>query len=181
MCLDCHTTQAWEPATFDHANTNFPITGAHVPLNCIDCHAAGYVNTPTDCFSCHDTDYNNTNSPNHQAAGFPTDCMVCHNTSNWNQTTWDHDGQYFPIYSGKHQGEWNNCVDCHVVPTNYQVFECIFCHEHNRPDMDDDHSEVTGYVYESTACLNCHPDGEDKISPPRMNRFNRLNRTGRSG
>jgi len=181
MCLDCHTTEAWEPAAFDHANTIFPLTGAHVTLNCIDCHAAGYTNTPTDCYSCHDTDYNNTNNPNHQAAGFPTDCMVCHNTSNWTQTTWDHDGQYFPIYSGKHQGEWNNCTDCHVNPANYQVFECIVCHEHRRSEMDDEHSDVPGYVYESTACLNCHPNGEEKVRPPRHRRFDRLNRTGYSG
>jgi hypothetical protein len=26
--------------------------------------------------------------------------------------------------------------------------------------MDEDHIGVPGYVYESTACYNCHPDGE---------------------
>ena len=28
-CGTCHTTQGWLPATFDHALTKFPLTGAH--------------------------------------------------------------------------------------------------------------------------------------------------------
>jgi hypothetical protein len=27
--------------------------------------------------------------------------------------------------------------------------------------MDDEHDDVGGYVYESTACYTCHPDGEE--------------------
>jgi hypothetical protein len=27
--------------------------------------------------------------------------------------------------------------------------------------MDNEHDEVSGYVYESNACYSCHPDGED--------------------
>ena len=38
---------------------------------------------------------------------------------------------YFPIYSGKHKGEWNDCVDCHIQSSNYKIFSCINCHEHN--------------------------------------------------
>jgi len=159
-CTQCHTTNGWTPASFDHNQTQFPLTGAHVVLACIACHASGYSNTPTACFACHEDDYNNTTDPDHQAAGFPTACEQCHNTSNWEQTTWDHDNLYFPIYSGRHQGEWNICADCHVDPNNYEVFECIFCHEHNQLDTDEHHIGVPGYVYASTACYSCHPDGE---------------------
>lgn len=162
-CTICHTTQAWQPANFDHSNTQFPLTGAHLTIDCIDCHSQGYTNTPTDCWSCHQTDYNNSTNPNHQAAGFPTNCELCHNTINWNQTTWDHDAQYFPIYSGKHRNEWNTCDECHVNPNNYTVFECIFCHEHaNQAEVDEDHNGVSGYVYASWACYDCHPDGDSK-------------------
>ncbi|RMG63668.1 MAG: hypothetical protein D6715_10875, partial [Calditrichaeota bacterium] len=146
---------------FDHSQTQFPLTGAHVSLNCVACHASGYTNTPTDCYSCHQANYNSTTNPNHQAAGFPTDCQNCHNTSNWNQTTWDHDNQYFPIYSGKHKGKWSVCADCHVDGNNFAVFECIFCHEHRKSKMDQKHQGVSGYVYLSTACYSCHPDGND--------------------
>ncbi len=174
-CMVCHTTEAWSPSSFDHNQTNFPLTGAHVPLDCNACHAGGFTGTPTDCYACHQNDYNNTNNPNHQAAGFPTDCQACHNTSAWNQTTWDHDGQYFPIYSGKHRGKWNTCADCHVDPNNYAVFECIFCHEHNQQDMDREHQGVSGYVYQSQACYNCHPRGDEgpviRIVPRRLDRI----------
>jgi nitrate/TMAO reductase-like tetraheme cytochrome c subunit len=160
-CTLCHSTNAWEPATFDHNQTQFPLSGAHLNLQCIDCHANGYTGTPTDCYSCHSNDYNSTTNPNHVAAGFPTQCETCHNTSNWTQTTWNHDAQYFPIYSGRHQGEWTVCADCHVDPNNYSVFECIFCHEHNDPnELQSQHQGVSGYQYVSTACYNCHPNGE---------------------
>ncbi len=110
---------------------------------------------------CHLDDYNNTDDPDHQAAGFPTTCEDCHNTNDWEDAEFDHDSMYFPIYSGRHEGEWDECADCHVVPADYGVFECIFCHEHNQPDTDEEHEDVGGYVYESQACYNCHPNGEE--------------------
>lgn len=161
-CSLCHTTQSWSPATFDHSTTQFPLTGAHISLACHDCHAGGYSGTPILCYACHQDDYNSSQNPNHASAGFPTTCETCHSTTNWNQTTWNHDSQYFPIYSGKHAGEWNLCVDCHVDPNNYLVFECIFCHEHNDPvDLGNKHREVINYQYNSVACYNCHPTGEE--------------------
>jgi hypothetical protein len=69
---------------------------------------------------------------------------------------------YFPIYSGKHKNEWDQCNECHTNPSNYAVFTCIECHEHNNQnDVDNDHNGVNDYVYESSACLSCHPDGND--------------------
>ena len=158
-CQLCHSTANWNDATFDHNTTQFPLTGAHVSVACANCHANGYSGTPTDCFTCHQTDYNNTTNPNHQAAGFPTSCMDCHNTNTWNQATFDHDIQYFPIYSGKHQGKWNLCVDCHTVQNNFSIFSCIGCHEHNQIDMNNEHQGVQGYVYASEQCYACHPQG----------------------
>ena len=158
-CTECHTTSGWSPAQFDHSQTQFPLTGAHLSLECIACHADGYENTPTDCYACHAGDYNGSTDPNHLQFGFPTDCQMCHNTNGWD-SNWNHDGQYFPIFSGRHAQEWNNCADCHVIPEDYGSFECIFCHAHNQPDMDNAHDEVPGYSYNSQACFTCHPDGE---------------------
>jgi hypothetical protein len=158
-CTLCHSTTAWDPATFDHAQTQFPLTGAHVTLQCISCHAGGYTGTPTDCYACHQSDYNGATNPNHPAAGFPHNCQSCHSTTNWTQTTYNHDTQYFPIYSSSHAGTWVLCSDCHTNASNFTIFECINCHEHNRTDTDNDHSEVSGYQYLSTACYTCHPRG----------------------
>ncbi len=163
-CQACHSTTAWIPGTYDHNATAFPLTGAHRPLDCLECHSTGYVGTPTDCFACHQPEYDGTNDPNHLAAGFPVSCEDCHTTNAWEPSTWDHE-VLFPIDSGAHRGEWASCVECHVVPTNFAVFECILCHEHNsQTDVDNDHSgddpDFDGYEYTSPACFECHPRGE---------------------
>ena len=158
-CESCHNTQDWGDASFDHSD--FPLTGGHRGLDCEDCHADGYSGTPTDCYACHRADYDSTDDPNHSQAGFPTDCESCHNTRDWEDASFNHDGQYFPIYSGEHRGEWDRCSDCHTVASNYSHFECTTCHEHSRSEMDDEHRGVAGYVYESSACYNCHPNGRE--------------------
>jgi len=161
-CDECHTTNpGWSPATFVNHNDYWVISGAHINIasDCNACHNGDYNNTPTECVGCHLEDYNATTDPPHQTAQFPTDCLACHTDNAWSPSTFDHDGDYFPIYSGKHNNEWNQCSECHTVASDYSIFSCIDCHEHNKPEMDSKHSEVSGYVYESNACLDCHPDG----------------------
>jgi hypothetical protein len=161
-CATCHSTvAAWVPATFDHS-AFFPLTGVHNINECVKCHIGGnYTTASSECYSCHVADYNSTKDPNHLTAGFSTNCEICHSTvSGWEPSTFDHDS-YFPIYSGKHQGEWNTCVDCHTNSSNYSIFSCTDCHEHNKSKMDDEHDEVRNYVYLSSACFNCHPRGEE--------------------
>jgi hypothetical protein len=161
-CTTCHSSSAWTPATFDHASTEFPLTGAHATADCSACHSSGYQNTPLECWSCHESVYNQTTDPNHKGANFPTTCESCHTTKAWTPASWDHDKQYFPIYSGKHKDEWNACADCHINTNNYVQFECITCHEHsNKSELDNDHKDVSGYSYDSQACYTCHPTGDD--------------------
>ncbi len=160
-CQQCHNTTDWKQVTFNHDNTQFPLTGSHKSVDCSACHTSGYAGIPTECVSCHKTDYNNTSNPNHSASGFSTQCEDCHTTKGWTPSTFDHDGQYFPIYSGKHRGKWNNCNDCHTNQNNYSQFSCLTCHEHSRTKTDDKHKEVNGYSYNSSACLSCHPTGRE--------------------
>ncbi len=156
-CEQCHNTSNWGDAVLDHSF--FPLSNAH-NLNCNECHSSGvYQGLANTCESCHLTDYNSTTNPTHSTAGYSKDCEQCHNTSNWGDADFNHDANYFPIYSGEHKGEWNNCVDCHTNPSNYLVFSCTNCHEHNKSDMDDEHNDVRNYVYNSTNCLACHPIG----------------------
>ncbi len=157
-CQVCHGNVAWTPADYDHNLTAFPLTGAHVPLDCLSCHDTGYAGTPTDCAACHQADYNNTSNPNHLASNFPTSCQECHSTTAWEPSSWDHNS-LFPIDSGAHSNVWDSCTTCHVVPTDFSVFECIDCHEHNRTDMDNDHKDEGDYQYLSSACFECHPRG----------------------
>ncbi len=154
-CETCHTTSSWLGASFNHST--WPLTGAHLAADCADCHAGNvYAGTPMDCFSCHATEYNNTTDPNHTSAGFPTTCESCHTTSRWEGAMFNH---MFPITSGAHKNF--DCSDCHTTPSNFMLFSCIDCHEHNESDMADKHDEdeITGYVWASSACYMCHPDG----------------------
>ena len=115
-----------------------------------------YTNTAADCAACHQAAYDATTQPSHLAAGFSTDCAACHSTAAWQPARFDHDGLYFRIYSGKHRDKWTSCNVCHVSPSNYVVFSCLECHEHDRTRMDDKHKDIGNYQYESSACYACH-------------------------
>ncbi len=174
-CDECHTTNpGWSPATFVNHSDYWVISGAHINIasDCDACHQGNYDNTPNECVGCHLDDYNATTNPPHQSAQFSTDCLTCHTDNAWTPSTFDHDNDYFPIYSGKHNGEWSLCSECHTVPSDYSIFSCIDCHEHNKADTDGEHNEVSGYVYESTACLDCHPTGNGDKSFHKLNRNN---------
>jgi len=161
-CVNCHTTTPdWKPATFDIHDNYYQLIGAHATIrdNCAACHNGNYNNTPNTCVGCHQQDYNQTTNPNHSSAQFPTNCVQCHSQSSWKPATFNHDGMYFPIYSGKHDNEWNSCSQCHTNPNNYSVFSCFACHPKNRTD--NDHNGVNGYQYLSSACYSCHPDGKE--------------------
>ncbi|HET7248828.1 MAG TPA: hypothetical protein VFI79_03215 [Gemmatimonadales bacterium] len=158
-CTTCHTTVTWTGATFNHANTAFPLTGAHLQATCAQCHGDGvYKGKSTACVSCHQTDYNGTTDPNHAQAQFTTDCASCHNTTVWTSATYTaHDAQFFPIYSGTHAGRWSNCSTCHINPSDYRQFDCLSCH--SKSATDPHHTGVAGYTYDSPSCYRCHPRG----------------------
>jgi len=157
-CESCHSPRAWSGAGFDHNRTQFPLTGAHKPLPCAQCHADGvYRGKATACVSCHQPDYNGTTNPAHAAAGFPTDCASCHTTTAWTPANFNHDG-FFPISSGAHRpGVWTSCSTCHTNASNYAVFDCLSCH--GKSTTDSHHSGVNGYVYASANCYSCHKNG----------------------
>ena len=154
-CTECHSNDAWEPATFDHNLTDFPLTGAHSGTDCASCHIAEvFANLPSDCIDCHQKD----EPTNH----FGPACVECHTTSAWEPSTFNHE-PLFPLTRGNHRRYRTSCTSCHLDPATYEVFTCTDCHdgEHEKRDMDDEHDDVRNYVYESTACFECHPRGSE--------------------
>jgi hypothetical protein len=152
-CQQCHSPSGWGGANFDHGF--WPLTGQHNNAQCQECHQNGqFEGTSTACYSCHQSDYNNANNPDHQAAGFSTQCQQCHNTNNWGDGNFNHD---FPL-----QGDHNvSCDECHKNTSNFNQFTCIECHAHSKNKMDNEHDDVNNYSWNSNACYNCHPDGDD--------------------
>jgi len=129
-CTECHlmTAFTWQGAGVNH--NFFPLTDGHAISDCNKCHVNGVYNIPSECVSCHQADYNTATNPNHVSTNFSTDCEQCHTTKpGWKPAEFrEHDGQYFPIYSGEHNGEWNDCADCHTNTANYAENSCIGCH-----------------------------------------------------
>lgn len=132
-CEQCHNASSWNLANFSHAGVN---------ANCVQCHLA---------------DYQATRSPNHALAGFGQTCEQCHvSTNNWGNVNFAH--PQFPINNGEHGGF--ACNQCHLQPNDFQSFSCTHCHDHRQSEMDGEHDDVNGYVWQSSACYQCHPNGK---------------------
>jgi hypothetical protein len=152
-CQTCHSTSAWQPATFDHNTfTKFPLTGAHVTVACSLCHINGqFAGTPTNCASCHMKNYQGTTNPNHMQAGIPTTCAVCHNTTSWANASFDHSKTGFPL-TGAHVT--TPCSQCHVNGNyNLTVTTCVSCHLKNFQGTTNPNHVQSGFPQ---TCENCH-------------------------
>ncbi len=166
-CGLCHTAQNWVvlDAYKAHANTSFLLLGKHARLDCQTCHhddlGGDWAQIQTQCVNCHRADYQSAQNPLHTNLGFGIICEDCHSPLSWTPASFKkHDERYFPIFSGSHAGEWDNCTTCHVVPGNYLQFSCFAnCHEHNQSKMSEEHNEVVNFRYDSNACYSCHPRG----------------------
>jgi hypothetical protein len=134
-CDACHTTDGWTPATFDHSLSIFPLTGAHIGLDCTRCHQNGvFKGTPTQCVACHA-------DPTYHAGLFGTACATCHTTSAWVPAQF-HGAHTFPF----NHGGAGSCQSCH--PSTLRTYTCYGCH-----------GGVHGGGRRFTNCISCHPTG----------------------
>lgn len=132
-CASCHNTEAFRPAPkFDHNKTKFKLTGAHIKIECIQCHPKEKKEGKdfqkfkgisfAACVSCH--------KDPHQGK-FGNDCQSCHNTNIFqeiNRGSFDHSKTNFPLL-GKHQAV--SCNKCHGnnLTSKPKHEKCIDCHE----------------------------------------------------
>jgi hypothetical protein len=151
-CTQCHNTSSWTNAAFNHNNTSFPLTGAHVTVACASCHVNNnYSGTlPTTCYGCHQADYTGTTSPAHVAGGFPTNCTLCHSTINWTTSTFNH-ASVFPL-TGAHATVL--CASCHIN-NNYATVptDCYSCHKADYAGTTNPNHAQVGFP---TTCATCH-------------------------
>src|SRR6266550_2438671 len=166
-CASCHTTSSWLGAVFNHSATRFPLTGAHTTVACNLCHLSS-TPPPLDCASCHNAQWQSTATlggsvPNHLAADaaaagiLQTTCASCHSTTSWLGATFTH--SWFNVNHGNAGGV---CLTCHLnslsAGATYTVFQCTGCHGNNVAARFG-HPNVTGYVYNSVNCYQCHSRG----------------------
>jgi hypothetical protein len=151
-CQTCHSTAAWQPATFDHAAIGFPLSGAHATLQCSQCHVNNNYNlTSTQCVSCHLKDYQGTTNPNHAQSNFPQTCQTCHDTTSWLNATFNHATTGFAL-TGAHTTL--QCSQCHIN-NNYTLTSgaCVNCHLTDYQGTTNPNHVQGGFP---TTCDSCH-------------------------
>jgi hypothetical protein len=151
-CTQCHSTTNWSSSTFNHSTTLFPLTGAHVAVQCQSCHVSGnYQLHYTDCYQCHATDFTGTTNPNHVTGNFSHDCTQCHSTTGWTPATFNHSTTLFPL-TGAHTT--TSCQSCHVNG-NYQLHytDCYQCHQSDFQGVANPNHVTQVFNH---ACSPCH-------------------------
>ncbi len=178
QCGDCHSTEGWKPAQFDHNLASFKLVGAHINVACEKCHEDFlFVGTPATCFACHQKD-------DFHDGSFGEECATCHNPSSWDDWIFDHDLAAFKL-TGKHVNV--DCESCHTSGYRGTPTDCFGCHQkddqhngqlgkdcgecHNTAgwgNVNFDHSQ-TGFSllgqHATVACKACHANGQYRGTP----------------
>ncbi len=161
-CSRCHDTQTFIDRGDQlrlHRGTRFPLSGAHLTLDCQQCHQATpvddlvFVGTPAACEQCHVDLYQATVSPNHQQQGFSTRCVTCHSTNTWSGARFDHSATGFAL-EGPHKGL--DCSDCHSnsgLGAGGGPIKCYDCHRANYEATTSPAHLAAGFP---TDCEQCH-------------------------
>ncbi len=177
-CVECHTFQGWQGATFDHGLTAYPLRGEHKQAACVDCHSGNqYGGTPQDCWSCHQAD-------DAHSVQLGQDCAQCHTPKGWQGATFDHSLTAYPL-RGEHKqaacaschpgsqytGTPQNCYACHGTDDNHNGQfgqACEQCHvPRGWQAVTFDHGSaypLTG-KHAQVACASCHPGNQYAGTP----------------
>ncbi len=137
-CDKCHDAKAWKPAPkFDHANSDYPLTGKHADVECDKCHLAARLHiAPTaagrtvplfkplghkECSACHEDPHKGRLSAK---------CGDCHVTRGFaivDRKEFDHSRTRYAL-DGKHRTV--RCEACHgpTMKKNPPFASCGSCH-----------------------------------------------------
>jgi hypothetical protein len=166
-CQNCHVEHRgggglmrWpggDPSKLDHAQTGWPLNGAHKAVPCNKCHAKAnergnptFLGLSSACTSCH--------KDPHQGR-FGASCTGCHDETAWKKVdikAFNHDLARFPL-RGAHASV--ACAKCHSEPPKWVGLKfdaCTDCHK-------DPHQGRLG-----GACAGCHEDTRWKPVSPKQ-------------
>ncbi len=163
-CRDCHTDHEGRKTdivlldveTFDHRNTDFELKGAHLRVECRDCHNPELIkaellskpelekwqlrkhrNAPDQCIDCH------KNIEPHQGR-LGEKCQDCHQPEQWSKNSFKHEKTNFKL-EGAHQQV--ACRLCHPNQNWKKIpSDCYSCHR-----LNDGHAGRYG-----KKCQTCH-------------------------
>ena len=148
-CRTCHSDHLGRDADivqldtelFNHDQTEFKLAGAHISIDCKECHKKVNVYRMPErtCHACHAKD-----EPHKKRMG--KQCENCHIEGAWLPAFYDHSKTKFKLRNAHREAA---CYHCHVneryddTPRN-----CYFCHH-----LDDTHKGDRGI-----RCHDCHTD-----------------------
>lgn len=149
-CAYCHTVDGFQRWTRDHEETDYPLTGKHVQVDCGRCHrseesrfpaglakAVRYKPLDTLCVSCHrDT----------HLGQFSGDCGACHATAGFGRETlaFDHGRDSHFDLLGRHAS-----------------VACAECHKPERGSFPSGEGEAVRFRPLSERCAACHDNVHD--------------------
>lgn len=154
-CVQCHDTEGFQgrDSSFDHGKTRYPLTGAHLTVECAECHkgqGAAKQRPPfKDCALCHkDPHEGQLTRP---ASG--RDCSSCHDTRRFQPSLFGqarhNEGK--ARLEGAHQAV--ACLDCHTRPAPQAAVRF----------------ELGGKGFNGQSCVDCHGDAHLEQASPWMN------------
>ena len=155
-CTDCHGFQDFNTLTsFDHNNTDYPLKGAHVEVDCFKCHKKTTRNGKefqqfsdipfAKCTDCHEDEHRGK---------FGETCTDCHSINSWQKlklsNRFDHNLTDYPL-EGQHSTV--SCAECHTggdYKRDLVFGQCLDCHDdyHEGDFVKADHSQPD--------CKECH-------------------------
>ena len=151
-CARCHDAKAWSNVTaFDHAKTDFALTGRHTALACAKCHrppgSEKTVLKPVphaECSACHKDSHEGRLGPK---------CATCHVTDGFKvvaRSAFDHDKTRYPL-RGAHRSV--ECAACHAPKkpgsAKPPFASCGGCHA-------DPHAGLATLAGKPADCSACH-------------------------
>jgi hypothetical protein len=148
-CETCHTQAAWKPAPgFDHARTDYALTGAHGKVECMKCHAAPQFSKGLDA----------KGQPLAQWKPLPhADCTPCHRDP----------------HAGRFKGA---CAKCHTTQNFHVISREGFNHDQTRYPLKSKHAQVAcekchdpaqggfGSKPKFALCTDCHADAHNGMA-----------------
>jgi hypothetical protein len=152
-CESCHTTASWKKINssmqFDHSKTKYPLTGGHLQVSCVSCHAGGDFKkqlTFAKCSDCHTVD---PHKGQFQARSSKGECSECHTVDAWKPSLF---------------GVKEHATSKYALEGKHAAVACDKCHIPAGKD--------TQYKVKFAACTDCHKDEHDKqfAAAPYLNR-----------
>lgn len=131
-CRSCHTDHKgreavivnFNPKSFDHEQTDYPLRNRHKAVACESCHQSGqkYSAAPQDCVSCH-------RKHDVHKGSLGGRCDSCHSDKGWLDTRFDHSSTRFALQGAHAQ---TKCSACHRTSEYRDTpTTCIGCHRKN--------------------------------------------------